>query len=258
MSSSPSLSSSTPTLTSSIAQPTTSQTSSTGGNQPPSTSTTLYLFTFLATLFVLLLISASIIFRSFLVRRRFRRRVEDALAQGIYIDLQPTALGLTSRYIGEKPSVHEAWVEQDVSREKSQWQAIMPVAVLLTHRVEPTAESQLPHDPIQQQRPSFLARFKRRSTSPDPHPATTLRHSASSDDSASVCVLISMPDPFSPMRFKHSSEDSATSQLNDGSKDPNLGVTTGRINDEEGVPNVVFGVAELPVLGGWTEATTMA
>lgn len=82
-------------------------------------------FTFLATLFVLLLISASIIFRSFLVRRRFRRRVEDALAQGVFLDLQPSALGLTSRYIGEKPSVHEAWVEPDAPQEKSQWQAIM-------------------------------------------------------------------------------------------------------------------------------------
>jgi hypothetical protein len=82
-------------------------------------------FTFLATLFVLLLISASIIFRSFLIRRRFRRRVEDALAQGVFLDLQPSALGLTSRYIGEKPSVHEAWVEPDAIHEKSQWQAIM-------------------------------------------------------------------------------------------------------------------------------------
>jgi hypothetical protein len=56
------------------------------------------------------------------------------------------------------------------------------------------------------------------------------------------------------MRFKHSPEDSVKSHPIDG-KDPNLSVTTGRASDEEGVPNVVFGVAELPVLGGWTEAT---
>lgn len=211
-------------------------------------------FTFLATLFVLLLISASIIFRSFLVRRRFRRRVEDALAQGVFLDLQPSALGLTSRYIGEKPSVHEAWVEQDALQEKSQWQAIMPVTALLTHRVEPTAESRLPHESPQQGRPSFLARFKSSSASPDSHPATIIRDYTSPDDSVTVCVLISMPHPDSPMRFQHSPVDLVKSQPING-KDPNLSVTTGRASDEEGVPNVVFGIAELPVLGGWTEAT---
>lgn len=83
-------------------------------------------FTFLATLFVLLLISASIIFRSFLIRRRFRQRVDGALAQGTIIDLQPSGLGLTSRFIGEKPRVHEAWVEQSgMPQEKAHWQAIM-------------------------------------------------------------------------------------------------------------------------------------
>ncbi|KAG2145828.1 hypothetical protein DEU56DRAFT_788280 [Suillus clintonianus] len=243
---------STPTFATPGDQPTTSQTSGAGGNQQPSTSTTLYLFTFLATLFVLLLISASIIFRSFLVRRRFRRRVEDALAQGAFFDLPPSALGLTSRFIGEKPSVHEAWVEQDLLQEKAQWHAIMPVTALLTHRVEPAAESRLPHEAPQQQRPSFLARFKRHSVSPDSHPATIIRDCTSPDDTVSVCVLITMPHPDSPMRFKHSSEYPAKSQLIDG-KYPNLGVTAGRASDEEGVPNVVFGVAELPVVGGWTE-----
>lgn len=252
MSSSPSLSL-TPTLTSPGGQPTVSQTSSAGGNQSPATSTTLYLFTFLAALFVLLLISASIIFRTFLIRRRFRRRVEDALAQGVFLDLQPSVLGLTARYIGEKPSVHEAWVRQDVLREKSQWQAIMPVTALLTHRVEPTVESRLPHESPQLQRPSFLARFKRHSPPPDSHPDTIIRDCTTPDDSVTVCVLITMPDPDSPMHLKHSPEDLVKSQLTCG-KDPNLGVTSGRASDEEGIPNVVFGVAELPVLGGWTEA----
>jgi hypothetical protein len=199
--------------------------------------------------------------------------VEDALAQGVFLDLQPSTLGLTSRYIGEKPSVHEAWVEQDVPQEKSQWQAIMvcfelfnsfagltdtfsqqPVTALLTHRVEPAAESRLPHESPQQQRPSFLARFKSHSASPDSHPATVIQDYTSPDDSVTVCVLISMPHPDSPMRFKHPPEDSVKSQSING-KEANLSVTTGRASDEEGVPNVVFGVAELPVLGGWTEAT---
>lgn len=82
-------------------------------------------FTFLATLFVLLLISASIIFRSFLVRRRFRQQVGGVFAQGTFFDLPPSGLGLTSRFIGEKPRVHEAWVEQSVLREKTHWETIM-------------------------------------------------------------------------------------------------------------------------------------
>ncbi|KAG1733043.1 uncharacterized protein EDB91DRAFT_1150077 [Suillus paluster] len=252
-SSSLSLSSTTPTLTIPVQQPTTTETDA--GAQQPSTSTTLYLFTFLATLFVLLLISASIIFRSFLVRRRFRRRVEGALAQGIFFELPPSGLGLTSRFIGEKPSVYETWIEQDDLQEKAHWQAIMPVTALLTHRVDPAAEPRLPHESPHQRQPSFLARFKQRSAAVDSRPVAVIRD-ASPDDTVSVCVLISMPHPDSPMRFKHSSEDPAAlsnSQLIDA-KYPNLAVTTGRASDEEGVPNVVFGVAELPVLGGWAEA----
>jgi len=88
-------------------------------------------FTFLATLFVLLLISASIIFRSFLIRRRFRQQVEGALAQGVYFNVSPSGLGFATHYIGEKPKVHEAWIKQSVSREKTQWQNIMVFSELL-------------------------------------------------------------------------------------------------------------------------------
>jgi len=207
-------------------------------------------FTFLATLFVLLLISASIIFRSFLIRRRFRRRVEGALGQGVFFDLPPSGLGLTSRFIGEKPRVHEAWVEQSELREKAHWQAIMPVTVRLTRGVEPAVESRSPLEALHpQQRPSFLARLKRRSESTDSHPTPNTME-ASPDDTASVCVLISMPHPDSPMRPKHSLEDSAAlsnSQLWEGNQQ-SLGMPAGK-TIEEGVPNVVFGITELPVLG---------
>jgi len=90
-------------------------------------------FTFLATLFVLLLISASIIVRSFVVRRRFRRRIEGHIAQGVFLDLPASGLGLTSRFIGEKPRVHEAWVDQGVLQEKPQWLAIMVRSLSFMH-----------------------------------------------------------------------------------------------------------------------------
>ncbi|KAF9235630.1 hypothetical protein BU15DRAFT_77756 [Melanogaster broomeanus] len=55
-------------------------------------SSTLYLFTFLATLFVLLLISSSIVLRSCILRRRFRQRYERALADGRLNDLDGVTL----------------------------------------------------------------------------------------------------------------------------------------------------------------------
>jgi hypothetical protein len=56
-----------------------------------------------------------------------------------------------------------------------------------------------------------------------------------------------MPRPDSPMCFKQPSEDSAA--LFKGNQQ-NFDLPTA---DEEGVPNVVFGIAELPVQGAWTE-----
>lgn len=42
-------------------------------------------FTFLATLLLLLFVSGAIVLRSFIVRRRFRRRIEEALAAGVLL-----------------------------------------------------------------------------------------------------------------------------------------------------------------------------
>jgi hypothetical protein len=77
---------------------------------------------------------------------------------------------------------------------------------------------------------------------------------ASPEDTICVCVLVSMPHQDSPMRRKHPSEDSAALsdlQLSEGNQH-SLGVPAGKTMDEEGVPNVVFGITELPVLGAWT------
>lgn len=46
------------------------------------TSGTLYLFTFLITIIVLALISGALLFRAYYVRRRFQRRVEEAIRNG--------------------------------------------------------------------------------------------------------------------------------------------------------------------------------
>ena len=66
-------------------------------------------FTFLATLFLLLFVSSAIILRSFVLRRRFRRRIEEAILAGV---VAPHHVGRMSRRraIGEKPKLWEARV----------------------------------------------------------------------------------------------------------------------------------------------------
>jgi hypothetical protein len=66
-------------------------------------------FTFLATLFLLLFVSSAIILRSFILRRRFRRRIEEAILAGV---IPPPQTGRVNRrrVIGEKPKLWEARV----------------------------------------------------------------------------------------------------------------------------------------------------
>lgn len=82
-------------------------------------------FTFLATLFLLLFVSAAIVLRSFILRRRFRRRIEEAIAAGVYIN-PPFGTPPGPRRILEKPTLwdvyltptsKEGWSETLVSRD---------------------------------------------------------------------------------------------------------------------------------------------
>jgi hypothetical protein len=47
-----------------------------------STNSTLYLFTFLVVLIILAVISAALLFRAYFIKRRFRRRIQEAIANG--------------------------------------------------------------------------------------------------------------------------------------------------------------------------------
>ena len=60
-------------------------------------------FTFLATLLLLLAISIAIVIRSFIIRRRFQRQVQEALAQGLVPPSPPGGAGSRRWDIGEKP-----------------------------------------------------------------------------------------------------------------------------------------------------------
>ncbi|KAF8522289.1 hypothetical protein BU17DRAFT_87378 [Hysterangium stoloniferum] len=126
--------------------------SSTNGAQGQSSS--LYLFTFLATLLLLLAVSCAIVIRSFILRRRFRRRIEEAIAAGV---LMPGSLddGLGGgmgrnrrRDFGEKPKLWEVWVDENgqihdppskdsssdhdhLGKGEGKWEEILPVSATI-------------------------------------------------------------------------------------------------------------------------------
>jgi hypothetical protein len=62
--------------------------------------------TFLATLFVLLFVSCAIVLRSFFIRRRYRRQLEQQIALGL---LPPDALHPRTDF-GEKPLLWDVYV----------------------------------------------------------------------------------------------------------------------------------------------------
>jgi hypothetical protein len=66
-------------------------------------------FTFLATLFLLLFVSSAIILRSFILRRRFRQRIEEAILAGVIVP-NPTGRVSRRRALGEKPKLWETYV----------------------------------------------------------------------------------------------------------------------------------------------------
>lgn len=74
------------------------------------------------TLLLLLGVSCAIIVRSLVLRRRFRRRVQEAIANGVYV---PGMMGESHRRdIGEKPTMWEAWIgapESSLPAEKKEW-----------------------------------------------------------------------------------------------------------------------------------------
>ncbi|GJE89118.1 hypothetical protein PsYK624_052120 [Phanerochaete sordida] len=117
---------------------------------PPllSSQASLYLYTFLVTLVLLLTVSGAIVTRSVVLRRRHRRLVEEAIRNGTYV---PPA-SRTRRRLGEKPVLHDAFLglgdpEDCVNEEKpgrasliaaeTGWEDIFPVSVQFVHRDGP-------------------------------------------------------------------------------------------------------------------------
>ncbi|CAL1713107.1 unnamed protein product [Somion occarium] len=98
-----------------------------GGGGFASQSTPLYLFTFLATLFVLLFVSCAIVMRSFFLRRRMRQRIDEAIAAGVLLPPQ-TGPGSRRRDFGEKPKLWDASLSTPSDED---WESTTPVSVKL-------------------------------------------------------------------------------------------------------------------------------
>ncbi|KZV80821.1 hypothetical protein EXIGLDRAFT_732272 [Exidia glandulosa HHB12029] len=103
----------------------------------------LYLFVFLATLLLLLALSVGVLVRSFLMRRRFRRRVEEAIAQGL---LQRPGSGGVGGRNWTKPVLHE--VKLETHDEKTAllggWADIQPLnATILSSTATPSGAASI-------------------------------------------------------------------------------------------------------------------
>ncbi|KDR82759.1 hypothetical protein GALMADRAFT_220749 [Galerina marginata CBS 339.88] len=77
-------------------------------NRSPAASSNLYLVTFLATLFLLLFVSCAIVLRSYILRRRYQRRLDEAMAAGML--LAPRTQGSKRKRFGAKPKLFDAWL----------------------------------------------------------------------------------------------------------------------------------------------------
>jgi len=112
---------------------------------PPllSSQASLYLYTFLVTLILLLTVSGAIVLRSFLMRRRHRRMVEEAIRNGTYVP--PSR---TKNQLGQKPVIYDAYLGVDDATDfavqgkakgrsnvpamgEMKWEDILPVSALL-------------------------------------------------------------------------------------------------------------------------------
>ncbi|KAF7346258.1 hypothetical protein MSAN_01853000 [Mycena sanguinolenta] len=150
--------------------------SSTAGTPSPSPSSSgasikdpnsnLYLFTFLATLIILLVVSTFIIFRACYRRLRLRRNVHRAMEQGLVL-APPDSRGF--KFVSP-PKLYDVWLTD--KHPSPSWANIIPISV---QPVPATADEDLYLDGITNESKASLA------------------SSTSSSDTLQVSVLVAMP-----------------------------------------------------------------
>ncbi|KAF8146477.1 hypothetical protein K438DRAFT_1780860 [Mycena galopus ATCC 62051] len=139
-----------------------------GGGGGNFQSSALYLYTFLATLIVLFGISSAVVARSFVLRRRHRRMMAEAIANGTWIPPAPRV----NVDLHKTPRLWDTWVQpplMNVHGEKHDWDGLMP----------------------------FAASYSPLSNAPSPSPslAPSTFPSAGPQPRVRVAVLIAMPAP---------------------------------------------------------------
>ncbi|KLO18883.1 hypothetical protein SCHPADRAFT_924762 [Schizopora paradoxa] len=289
-------------------------------------ASSLYLYTFLATLVLLLGVSSAVVLRSITLRVRQRRAIEEAIRNGTYVAPDARVGSFLRGMLAQKPVLHDAYLatgangntygkevdDEGLTKEKDGWSGIMPVAVSLVTKNDSQNATPLPAPSVMQirrqttqigffaglyslwsERPSAVRRRaeraeraarataaqtgtgsvgaseeKQRAPTPDPPPA--LR----------VAVLIAMPDPSrSASAQRRGSDFSTTETLVSGdSRRPSTASTStsssssldadvkgkGRdmmppiadAENEESVPYLEFGVAEIPITDIKSSSTT--
>ncbi|KAG8715626.1 hypothetical protein FRC11_002178 [Ceratobasidium sp. 423] len=114
-------------------------------------------------------VSCGIVIRSFVLRRRFHRRVEEAIAAGVLlpgqadIDMGPGGgIGAFRRPIGEKPKMWQVWIDTNGSHTypsaSSEWSKIQPLAATQISEVIPETPA-LPKAGLTQQEAPVEASF---------------------------------------------------------------------------------------------------
>ncbi|EDR09313.1 uncharacterized protein LACBIDRAFT_326010 [Laccaria bicolor S238N-H82] len=248
-------------------------------------------YTFLATLVLLLSVSAAIVVRSFILRRRHRLMVEEAIRNGTWVAPAP----LTSRAsrnvdLSKKPKMWEVYLgqggfgygEKGGEEYCAQWDAIQPFsAAYVTPTTSDTQDDhrtgsndQLPHPATTTTSPPrpFFSRIMNRTPSstsnPSSFPLTTRTNTITSStdanndntDTPSTTIIPPLAPTGPPtvrvavlivMPFQRTQQSHSHSSSHSRSR-----VTSPSEEEEEQLPYLDVGVAELPVLStDSTEAT---
>lgn len=195
----------------------------------------LYLYTFLATLLLLLAISVLIVGRSIFIRRRARRMMEEGIRNGTF----PPQSGRPVARFGAKPKLFDVYTTRNgtlgqppLGNSSLTWEHLKPLSTTVRRSV-----SLPPRAPVSQppsvEPPSLLFRLAprlrptSRAVTPDSsaHPLETRQQIRSS--TLTVSVMIAMPTPtLNPLNLS-----------------------------EDMFPPVQVGITHIPLPHGWTADT---
>lgn len=230
-------------------------------------SASLYLYTFLATLVLLLSVSAAIILRSLLMRRRHRRMVEEAIRNGTWIPPPPETgtfgTGRARVDLSRKPKLWDAYLgtTEKSAQTEWDWESIRPFSA--SYIAPPpgdatnganaaggraVASAQTPRLSYPQRvtrffhpdRPEFTAQYQLEARTPATDAAATPNVAGGNEEvvptppkQIRVAVLIAMP---------HRGPERNTGVASSSTAPPRL-----HVDDDEELPHLEFGVALLDV-----------